>query len=466
MIMQLVKRQYIAMQMSKLGDLEAANDAYFKRWRRHREYRDSIWNDPRQANLLKQLKKSTKLVVSGSFFAEASHDSLLLNFSNGTFDVSTGKLRNHLREDRLTEAIRRELKLESIKGALETDAPKFWSLLWRMCGAPAELGDAQHTARVAGVWRWMGYQCHGSNPEKKMAIFEGATSIGKNQVAEIVGALLGPDLAYMSARAALVVKVKNDRHDSTSNKMIGKRMVLVNELSESQVLDEQQVLTLVNPEGTAVDLRKLGHDSVTVATTWKITVTSNELARADLTPQMLERLLIFPLSEEPVPPKDRRAIKAEILGDERESDAILAHLVQEWRAWWLSWQGKNRTGLFVPADAVARLSMYQEENKHPAAQFLSERCEFKPGVVVTPGHIWLRCSAYYKDQHEDRPARYLGGKRKLFSLIDDILGKDAREYYPGGRFKAFRGIEVLPPEPGSREEKIVMDSYGWNPGSP
>ncbi len=451
-----IKERFIADQINRTGcDWIDAYEEYKKVWGAHRSYRDGLMNDPVQTRVLRQLKKRENIAVPVDYFAGTKDSPYLLNFSNGTYDVRTGAIRPHDRADRITTIITRSLNIALADKPLQDAAPQFWSLLCRMCGAPGEVSETRHRQRVNAVWRWCAYQCHGSNPEKKMAIFEGASNIGKNQLEEILAELLGPDLAHTSASSKLLVKTRNDRHDSISNVLIGRRMVVVNELSESQVLDDQQVLVLVNPEGTIVDLRHLHHDSVAAAVTWKITVTTNQLARADLTPQITNRLLILPLSDVEVPKEEQYDIKREIM--DHEADAVLAHLVKEWSIWHKTWKDES-TGLINPPDAIERLNRYKDENEHPAQQFIAERCRLVSHGNVTHTSIWRMCEAYYKDQHSDLPSRYTGGRRKLFAILDEIEVVE-RDLQPNGRLKGFRGIEVLPPENGSKEQMLVWDSW-------
>lgn len=453
-----IRDKFISDHTAKSGDAAEAAEAYKKVWGRHEKYREGIMNDPVQTRVLSQLKKRKSIAVTPDYFLKHADMPYWLNFENGTFDVREGELRPHNRDDRITTLVRRTLNMDLAKKPLQEVAPKFWGLLWRMCGAPGEISETRHRARASAVWRWSGYQCHGSNPEKKMAIFEGASNIGKNQLEEILADLLGPELAHRSSSAKLLVKTRGERHDSISNILIGRRMVLVNELSEQQVLDDQQILVLVNPEGTMVDLRHLHHDSVASEVTWKITVTTNQLARAELTPQVTNRLLILPLSSIEVPKEEQYDVKREIM--EEEADAVLAHLVLEWVTWYQTWKSR-RTGLIIPPDAIERLQQYRDENEHPAVQFIAERCRIAESAFVTHTTIWRMCEAYYKDQHSDLPTRYTGGRRKLFAVLDETTDVE-RVFQPNKRLRGFRGIEVLPPEDGSREQMNIWDTWTGN----
>jgi P4 family phage/plasmid primase-like protien len=386
------------------------------------------------------LQAAAGQVAAGDFDAHPA----LMSFPNGTYDVDAGTLREHRREDHLSTGA--TVALDPALGGrpLAEVAPHFHGLLWRMCGAPGELPEPAHRERYEAVARWLGYQLHGSNPEKTMAVLEGATNIGKNQLMEVVGEVLGRDAAWLSARPVLIVRSARERPDTEESRLAGKRMVVVNELTESQVLDEGQVLRLVNPQGTLIDVRRLYQDPVAVPVTWKLTTTTNELPRARMTEAVLGRLLMFRLSAVPVAASERYDVKREILA--RELPAVAAHLVRWWRQWWVDWDGGRGAGLLRPAETAARAADYARENVHPAAQFLDECCQFGHAFEVPSRDLWEACERYYRSQHSDLDRRYTGGRRKLFSLVEQYPGVARIERGHGDRpayLTAYQGLRLL-----------------------
>lgn len=387
----------------------------------------------------------------------------LLSFRNGTYDVKAGELREHRQADRLSQRVERDLDLSLAERPLAEVAPHFWGLLNRMCAAPGEVSEGLHAERVAAVARWLGYQLHGSNPEKKMGVFEGASDIGKNQLLEVVGELLGPGLAWLAGRPTLLVKTKGDRHDAEEYQLAGTRMTLVNEMAASQILDETQVLRFVNPEGSVVSLRRMRQDRIDVAVTWKLTSSTNELPRANLTPQVVNRLALFRLSEVPVPKTEQFDVKRAALA---EGDAVLAHLVAWWRAWWLARREPgSATGLILTAEMTRALRSYQDENKDLFAQFVDDLLEVTghEGDTVKPKTAWDSFNVWFTDQHPNEDRRYGLGRNAFYKRLEELPGVARNSRVDSGgkaRLEDFSGLRLLPGAPGLLREL----AEGWASG--
>lgn len=380
----------------------------------------------------------------------------LLNFTNGTYDVTTGELRPHRQDDLIAHQVPMALDITLARTPLRETAPHFWRLLTRMCAAKGELPAEVARERLEGVMAWCGYQLHGSNPEKRMCIFQGASQIGKNQVMEVIGTLLGQELAWLAARPQLLMKSKGDRHDTEEAGLAGRRLVLVNELLDTQVLDESQVLRFVNPDGALVSLRRLRHERIDAPVTWSITVTTNELPKADITPQIANRLLLFQLSNEEIPESERYDIKRAILDD--EGPAVMAHLVRWWREWHVRWRSAG-TGLIVPSEASRTLASYRDANRHPAELFIEECLVVEPGAFTSGKELWESCDAYYRLQHRDLDQRYLGGRRKFFGYLDELEGVERVHKKRGTQsplLLGFDGVRL----PSSEEELRLLHTRG------
>lgn len=384
----------------------------------------------------------------------------LLSFRNGTYDVATGELREHRQADRLSQRVERDLDPSLAERPLAEVAPHFWGLLHRLCAAPGEVSEALHAERVAAVTRWLGFQLHGSNPEKKMGVFEGASDIGKNQLLEVVGEILGPELAWLAGRPTLLVKTRGDRHDAEEYQLAGTRMTLVNEMTASQILDEGQVLRFVNPEGSVVSLRRMRQDRVDVAVTWKFTSSTNELPRANLTPQVLNRLALFPLSAVPVPKTAQYDVKRAALA---EGDAVLAHLVAWWRAWWLAWvEPGSATGLVITTEMARALGAYRDENKDLFAQFADDLLDVTGDAAdeVRPKAAWDSFNAWFTDQHPNEDRRYGLGRNAFYRRLEELPGVTRVNRDGNGkvRLEGFSGLRLLPGAAGLLGEVAA----GWS----
>lgn len=375
----------------------------------------------------------------------------LLNVKNGTYDVATGQLRPHHMDDMLTHQVAHELDMTLAEKPLEEVAPHFHRLITRMCAAPGEVSPEVHEKRVAAVMRLLGYSLHGANPEKKMAAFVGGTNIGKNQAVEVVGQLLGNQLAWLGARPQLLIEGKGERHDSDEYGLAGRRMVLVNEMQEGQVLDEGQVLRFVGSNGGQVALRRMRQDREDHWITWKLIVTTNELPRSRMTPQILGRLNIYQLSEVPVPDAEQYDIKSAIL--ENEAEAVLAHLVKEWRAWYIEKKiNYAPTGLIVSEDMAEAKETYKSSNLPLALEFVEECGEKGEGIPMTAAsEFWTRFQQWMREQHPNVKRDEWPGRNAFYADLRTLHGRDGIEVVMenkgGGRmqFRGLRGVRLVPP---------------------
>lgn len=383
----------------------------------------------------------------------------LLNFTNGTYDVKTGQLRGHSMDDMLTHQVGHDLDMTLADKPLEDVAPHFHKLITRMCAAPGEVTPEVHEKRVASVLRLLGYSLHGSNPEKKMAALVGGTNIGKNQAVEVVGQLLGNQLAWLGARPQLLIEGKGERHDSDEYGLAGRRMVLVNEMQEGQVLDEGQVLRFVGSDGGQVALRRMRQDREDHWITWKLIVTTNELPRTRMTPQILGRLNIYQLSEVPVPAEEQYNIKKAIL--ESEGPAVLAHLVKEWRAWYAAYgEANSPTGLLVSDDMTDAKENYRASNMPLALEFIGEAAEKGEGIPLTPAsEFWSRFQQWLKQEHPNLKRDDWPGRNAFYADLRTLDGKDGVEVVMenkgGGRmqFRGLRGVRLIPLSIGEMQKR-------------
>lgn len=392
----------------------------------------------------------TRTLVDQCTALDFDRTSGLLNFTNGTYDVTTGTMRSHSMSDMLTHQVDHELDMTLAEKPLHEAAPHFHHLITRMCAAPGEVTPDVHEKRVASVLRLLGYTLHGSNPEKKMAALVGGTNIGKNQAVEVVGMLLGSQLAWLGARPQLLVQGKGDRHDSEEYGLAGKRMVLVNELEEGQVLDEGQVLRFVGPEGTTVGLRKMRQDREDHWITWMMIATTNELPRTRTTPQVLGRLNVHPLSEIPVPDAEQYDIKAAILAE--EAQAVLAHLVKEWRAWYVAKVVERApTGLLISEDMTEAKETYKTSNRPLELEFMDECTEKGEGIPMSTGStFWGGFQQWMKREHPAVPRDQWPGRNAFYAAIRTLDGTDGveavQERMANGKyqFRGLRGVRLLP----------------------
>ncbi len=222
------------------------------------------------------------------------------------------------------------------------------------------------------------------------------------------------------------------------------------EMREGQVLDEGQVLRFVGPEGTQVGLRRMRQDREDHWITWTMCVTTNELPRSRMTPQIINRLTIMQLSQVPVPRSEQYDIKAAILTE--EGPAVLAHLVAQWRAWYTAKHTEHSsTGLIRSEEMEESLGTYTESNRPLELEFMDECTERGIGIPLTgAADLWGRFQLWVKEQHPNLRKEELPGRNAFYASIRGLDGQDGveavMEAKGGGRFqfRGLRGVRLLP----------------------
>jgi phage/plasmid-associated DNA primase len=346
-------------------------------------------------------------------------DPCLMNFANGTYDVRTGQLRPHNPADYVTHRIKHSLNPDLAEKPLEEVAPLFAKVLKRACAAPGEVPDDILDNRVEALKRGIGSTLHGSNPEKKMLVLKGASNTGKTVAMNTVRALIGSQLATES-RPNLLIRTRNDRHESEEYKLKGRRLVLINELETKMSMDEGQVLRLVNPDNSKFTVRKLREQQQDINVTWSLVVTTNELLKARVTQQVLNRLCLYVLSNISVPHDEIDTT----LGDrimQQEAEAILAHMVMWWAEWYHTKQGHG-SGLIITDEMRMALAGFEEDNSSLADQFRDEMVVFGKdyeSAQIRVNDLWSRYVSWHQVYHPNEELRY-GVNRKQFYA--EVLG--------------------------------------------
>jgi len=162
---------------------------------------------------------NARLVVSHTIFDQKPH---LLNLQNGTFDLETGKLREHSKEDYLTviAPVRFEKGAASKKwdGALKTSLPE------------PEARDF--------VQRFFGYCLSGESSERIVVMFIGSGRNGKSLIARTVQDLLGPYATTMAS--TVLMATDREQHPTEVAALYGKRLAVMSEIKRGRSVDDDK----------------------------------------------------------------------------------------------------------------------------------------------------------------------------------------------------------------------------------
>lgn len=334
----------------------------------------------RQSALLEMAK--CRVVVHNS---DLDQGRFLLNASNGTIDLKTGKVRNHSRSDLLTHDA-------AIQYDPNADCPTWKRFLADVFGGDTDL--------IEFVRRAVGYSLTGDVREQVLLICHGSGSNGKSVFLNILKKLLGR--LALQAAPDLLMADRNRRHPTEQADLYGRRAVVCQETEENRRLNEVLVKQLTG--GDSVRARRMHEDFWEFEPTWKIWLSTNhrpEIRGTDHAIWRRVRLIPFnttfhdPGKGDPV--KDSRMeekLTAELPG-------ILAWAVQGCLAW-------QRDGLTIP-DAVRAATDEYREQQDTLAAWLGECCIVKRTTDAKAADLYASYSEWCEANGErPEPQRRFG----------------------------------------------------------
>ena len=181
----------------------------------------------------------------------------LLSVTNGTLDLSSGKLLPHRRADLITCA-------SPVAYDHTAESPVFLAFLDSIFQRDAEL--------IAFVQRWCGYSLTGHTNEQAFAILHGSGANGKSTLLEVMRHLLGGASANTSADTLMVSR--NGRGpDNDLARLRGARLVTASESGEARQLDEERVKRITG--GDTVTARFLYREPFEFVPSFKLWLATN-----------------------------------------------------------------------------------------------------------------------------------------------------------------------------------------------
>lgn len=308
-------------------------------------------------------------------------DPWLLNCQNGTLDLTTGTLRQHLREDLLT-------KIVPVDYRPDARCPRWDGFLRRVFD--------NHEPLIDYVCRAVGYSLTGDTSERVLFLLHGTGRNGKSTLLEAVHYVLG-DYARSTPTQTLMTR----RADSIPNDVAalkGARFVSASESEEGKRLAVSQIKDLTGRD--TVSARFMRAEWFSFRPSFKLWLATNHKPVAPATDQALwDRLQLIPFA---VRIPDSETDKQ--FGDklEREAEGILAWAVRGCRAW-LS----DKT-LGSPPEVTEATAAYRSEMDR-LGEFIAERCVVRREARVRMSALYNAylewCRELAEQPIESRPFR-------------------------------------------------------------
>ena len=372
-----------------------------------RQFAGSLLNSSRLTNMLREAQPKATVKI-----ADLDRDPWLVNFKNGSVDVSTGKLREHRREDFATHLIPHNYNPQA-------KCPQFLKFLDEVFGRPL----------VEFVHRALGYSLTGSTREKCLFLLLGPTDCGKTTFLNIVGTLLASYTGQVKIESLMVERGRPMDGNAQSDiaDLRGKRFVKTSETEEGQTVRESLLKVLTQGQGEFRAVRKY-ENPFSFPETWKIWLDANHRPGIRGTDDAIwNRLVPIPVLGIPVPPeKMNRELAARLASDEAEG--ILAWMVRGATTW-------HRKGLRLPKQ-IAKHRENWRGDVDELGRWLAER-------TVKDDQSQIEGQKLYADY------RYWRATNGLFEVSATMFGIKLQERgferKKTGRGTLYKGLKLVPP---------------------
>jgi putative DNA primase/helicase len=284
----------------------------------------------------------------------------LLNVSNGTLDLQTGTLREHQRDDMLTQCL-------TIPYESQAQCSTWKAFLWRAMKERQDLIDF--------LQRAVGYSLSGSTREQVLFIFYGPTKTGKSTFLSTIRAMLGSYAQQADMRTFMYKEREEVRNDLAD--LAASRLVCAVESQKARRLDEALIKQLTG----GVDVLKarfLYQEHFIFKPQFKLFLgTNHKPIIEDIDSAIWERIRLVPF-EVHIPPAERnKQLEAQLI---EELPGILAWAVRGCHQW------QQLNDLQAP-DAVTAATQNYRDEMDVVAGFLDECCRFDARFQITAGDL-------------------------------------------------------------------------------
>ena len=330
-------------------------------------------------------------------------DPFLLNCTNGTLDLRTGKLRDHNPADLLT-------KMTGAAYRPDAAGPEFTKFLDRV---QPDQAMREYLARL------FGHGLEGRVTEHLLQIHCGAGANGKSTLIDVMQLALGDYAA--AADPELLTAKTFDAHPTGTADLFGLRLAVLHESDRGRRLAEGTVKRLTG--GDRVKARRMREDFWSFAPSHTFVMLSNHKPVVGGTDEGIWRRLRLVPWDVIIPPKERD----EHLGDRLalEQDAVLAFLVAGYRDW-------RKDGLRDPEAVTTATASYRNESD-ALKRFIDQKCMTGPNFTAPSSGLFAAWCKWCDAEGEEH------GSQTAFSLALTNRGYDKRPTMAG---KVWKGIGI------------------------
>jgi putative DNA primase/helicase len=334
----------------------------------------------------------------------------LLNFKNGTLNLTNGEFREHRREDYITRMVPWEFDANAT-------CPNFDKFL-----SDCMLDNER---MVAFIWRALGYSAIGVTDEQKLFMLHGDGANGKSTFMNVVLDLfgkLGNGYGFAANSSNLLTNKGQDQHSTWRMDMAGVRFVAANEVEEGRSFAESLIKELTGSD--PITGRRMREDNWTYQPEFALWMAMNHLPHIRGTDEGIWRRLVVIEWLADFQHIADKSLPQKLL---KEASGIWARIAREARAW-------AREGLVLPREIVAASIRYRQE-QDPLKDFIERWCIVEKDGKIERSHLW----AAYEEHCTDTKSRTFHERKRFYSAMEKqftIKIVDGYRYFSGVRLKS------------------------------
>lgn len=345
--------------MAEVDSLDAKEDKVIEDMKsRLKSFAVRSENDSRIKAIVNQLKSQSEIMHN-----EWDSDLYLLNLSNGTLNLKTGRLENHNKNDYITRII-------SIDYEEKASCPDWLEFLNKVFVGDEDMMDF--------VQRSIGYSITGSQEEQCFYMLYGSGANGKSTFLNTIKMITG-DYSDTLRASSLMARQYDDGARGDLAKLQAKRFVCASELNEGQYFDESLIKSLTG--GETIPVRFLYSEEFSLKPCFKIWLATNEKPRikgTDLGIWRRVRLIPFLYT---------------FTDDERDKNFMEKHILPELPGI-LNWavQGSLKwlkEGISIPEKSLAETEDYRQE-MDVVQRFVDETCILGDIYTIKVNDLYMR----------------------------------------------------------------------------
>jgi putative DNA primase/helicase len=258
---------------------------------------------------------------------ELDTDSSLLNFTNGTLHLPSGRLYPHRRSDLITKLVHHAYKPEA-------QCPRWIKFLDEIMGVNADAAENQ-TERADELVNFLqvalGYSITGEVNEKVLFVAYGSGDNGKTTLLSVIRDLIR-EYAVTIGLELLTAKDDSNNVAAARANLLGVRFAVSSETEEGQRLSASRLKRICQGDGGVIEACRKYENPICFRESHKLWVDGNH--KPELPPNdvaVWNRLRLIPF-EVTIPPENQdHDLKAALL---REAEGILAWLVVGAKRWY------------------------------------------------------------------------------------------------------------------------------------